>query len=141
MNPNLYWRRIFYSVTISLFITAQAQAVDRFWTNPGSGNFTDALSWDTTFPVTSDNGFINNSGTAIIDSSQNAIAAVVVLGSTNTASSNLMMSGGTLTTSSDVRIGGNNVTVTGGTSGGAGIFTQSAGDVLSVGVRFKHHQS
>lgn len=121
------------SITALLLCGApDAQAVDRFWTNSGTGNWNVTANWDV-FPTAADAGRINNGGTALIDASQAVTAQFVILGDTNGANGTLNMTGGSLTTSSDIRVG-NNITVTGvGTSGGTGLISQSGGDILLNG--------
>ncbi|MDQ6632682.1 MAG: PEP-CTERM sorting domain-containing protein [Verrucomicrobiota bacterium] len=108
-------------------------AANVFWTN-GIGNWDNPANWNTgTNPAPVDAAFINNGGTAVIDSLQAITTQFVILGATNGDTGNLSMTGGSLTTSSDIRIG-NNVTVTGvGTVGGTGLIDQSGGAITLTG--------
>lgn len=109
-----------------LSFSSNTQSADRYWTNIGTGSWTNVLNWDV-FPTAADAGRITNGGTALIGPSEAVTAQFAILGDLTGTSGNLNMSGGTLTTSSDIRIGN------GGTSGGTGLITQSAGDILLTG--------
>ncbi|MEO6036753.1 MAG: PEP-CTERM sorting domain-containing protein [Verrucomicrobiota bacterium] len=119
------------------FLTFTSRAGNVWWVNSGAGNWDVGANWNNTntpglIPTAADAAFINNGGTALIDSSMTIAAQFVILAATNGNTGFLNMSGGSLTTSSDIRIG-NSIAITGGTSGGTGIINQSGGSVLLNG--------
>jgi hypothetical protein len=116
-----------------LGIAPSARAVDYFWNNAGVGNWNDPANWTNnttpnTIPGAGDPGFINNGGTAVIDSSMNLTAGFAIMGRTTGESGTLQMTGGSLATGSDVRVGGNS-----GTGGGTGRLDQSGGAITLNG--------
>ena len=110
-----------------------AFAVDYFWTNAGVGNWNDAANWTNTvtpntIPGSGDPGFINNGGTALIDSSMAVTTGFAVMGRAAGESGTLRMTGGSLTTNSDIRAGGNTAA-----GGGTGTFDLLGGTVFMNG--------
>jgi autotransporter family porin len=105
-----------------------ADAANVLWTGT-IGDWNVGSNWDAGIPpssATADIAFINNGGTAQIDSTMAISTGSVTLGSNVGHIGNLTMSGGTLTTTNtDIRIGGHT-----STGGGTGTFTQTGGQVI-----------
>jgi len=109
--------------------TSTVPAADFFW-DGAMGNWNDPLNWQTDIPPgASDAGRINNGGTAVIDDAGGAVfTGFVILADAAATSGNLRMTGASLTTGFDIRIGGNSFT-----TGGTGIFDQTAGTIVMNG--------
>src|SRR5689334_13121372 len=109
-------------------IAQPARAANVLWTG-SLGDWTTGSNWDAGTPpssATADIAFINNGGTAQIDSTMTVSTGSLTMGSNTGDVGNLTMSGGTLTTTNtDIRIGGNAAA-----TGGTGTFTQTGGNVV-----------
>ena len=132
-----------------LALAAQPAFAQNFWTNPGSGTWTDGFNWSNSVPPNgpgNEEGRINNGGTATIDELQvdpftgltgQITTGSLTLGDRPGNSGNLLMTSGQfLLKNTDLRIGGNPVTAIGGgvpAIGGTGVFTQTGGAVVQQG--------
>ena len=132
-----------------LVLAAQPAFAQNFWTNPGSGTWTDGFNWSNSVPPNgpgNEEGRINNGGTATIDALQvdpftgltgQITTGSLTLGDRPGNSGNfLMASGQFFVKNTDLRIGGNPVTAIGGgvpAIGGTGVFTQTGGSVIQQG--------
>ncbi|MDB6152212.1 MAG: autotransporter-associated beta strand repeat protein [Chthoniobacteraceae bacterium] len=123
----------------AILFASSTHAVTVVWDNPGIGIWKDAVNWaGDVAPVAGDDVRINNTGTAVIDSSHTITILDVILGPATGENGNLQMTGGSLTTTSDIRIGAP-LTGTGTTSttgGGTGLLEQSGGTIAMSGGNF-----
>jgi T5SS/PEP-CTERM-associated repeat protein len=111
------------------------------WNYMGSGSWFDRNKWNNGVPNSSEDAFINNTGTANIDST-GAVACDLILGYNMADSGNVSIGGGTLTLSvtNEVEVGAygkGTLSVTNGASVSAGLLTiaalQGNSGQLSVG--------
>jgi hypothetical protein len=114
------------AAALLVLLVTPVQAVTVLWTNPGTGIWNDPANWNSnSIPTASDEGRINNGGTAVIDDTQVVTTLFAIVADVTGTTGTLRMTGGRLETGSDIRIGGNGGAATGGT----GLFEQSGGVV------------